>query len=127
MNLQLRAFIVFIFAILYENILFSCYHATTMFAIVKYFMLNQSAQIIDCLSKTRREVATALYMHVFLATLDPGYFLSLCCHGHLLSWHNLKNRDDAGFEVGINLASQGLLLPHGATAKTLVPSGHVNS
>ena len=25
-----------------------------------------------------------------------------------------------------NLASQGLLLPHGATAKTLVPSGHVN-
>ena len=26
-----------------------------------------------------------------------------------------------------NLASQGLLLPHGATAKTLVPSGHVNS
>ena len=26
----------------------------------------------------------------------------------------------------INLASQGLLLPHGATAKTLVPSGHVN-
>jgi hypothetical protein len=27
----------------------------------------------------------------------------------------------------VNLASQGLLLPHGATAKTLVPSGHVNS
>jgi hypothetical protein len=27
----------------------------------------------------------------------------------------------------INLASQDLLLPHGATAKTLVPSGHVNS
>jgi hypothetical protein len=26
-----------------------------------------------------------------------------------------------------NLASQGLLPPHGATAKTLVPSGHVNS
>jgi hypothetical protein len=26
----------------------------------------------------------------------------------------------------LNLASQGLLLPHGATAKTLVPSGHVN-
>jgi hypothetical protein len=25
-----------------------------------------------------------------------------------------------------NLASQGLLLPHGATAETLVPSGHVN-
>jgi hypothetical protein len=25
-----------------------------------------------------------------------------------------------------NLASQGLLLPHGATSKTLVPSGHVN-
>jgi hypothetical protein len=28
--------------------------------------------------------------------------------------------------VWINLASQGLLFPHGATAKTLVPSGHVN-
>ena len=28
--------------------------------------------------------------------------------------------------VASNLASQGLLLPHGATAKTLVPSGHVN-
>ena len=28
---------------------------------------------------------------------------------------------------GVNLASQGLLLPHGATAKTLVPSGHVTS
>ena len=26
----------------------------------------------------------------------------------------------------VNLASQCLLLPHGATAKTLVPSGHVN-
>jgi hypothetical protein len=28
------------------------------------------------------------------------------------------------YNFGTNLASQGLLLPHGATAKTLVPSGH---
>jgi hypothetical protein len=33
---------------------------------------------------------------------------------------------DEGVQLLYPPASQGLLLPHGATAKTLVPSGHVN-
>ena len=39
----------------------------------------------------------------------------------------LGKKEELTGPVGNNLANQGLLLPHGAAAKTLVSSGQVNS
>jgi hypothetical protein len=103
----------------------------------KYTLFNLQAHILLLQWHKVCKKNTSILMPAALYNTSQRNFAILlicdalsCCNGSLSRLVKIKILINMGLvhsNARSNLASQGLLLPHGATAKTLVPFGHVNS